>query len=208
LINKTFDDRSSDYDRVDYRLRYTADMAESIRSNIKIDGEMEILDYGAGTGLLSMHFSKSVKKIIAVDTSSKMLEKFREKAESFGCETELLNIDLSRECCELSVDGIISSMTLHHIADLETLFANFYTVLKPGAFLAICDIDKENGSFHTVNSGVVHYGFDRSYMRQLFENAGFVSITIEDCCIIRKPQGDYSSFLAHAKKKDIADKSR
>jgi len=41
--------------------------------NIKLDKEMELLDLGAGTGLLSYFVAPFVKKIVAVDNSPSMM---------------------------------------------------------------------------------------------------------------------------------------
>jgi tRNA (cmo5U34)-methyltransferase len=71
---------------------------------------------------------------------------------------------------------IISSMTLHHITDTAALFRQLYGLLIPGGRLCIADLDKEDGSFHTDNTGVFHFGFARDYLRRLLQEAGFKDI--------------------------------
>ena len=191
--------RADEYDSTDYRLRYVDEMAQSILERIPMSREMTIVDFGAGTGLLSERIAPHVGRIIAIDVSPSMIAKLREKKENLPCELELLQMDLSREEYRGDrVDGIVSSMTLHHIEDVPALFGKFKRMLKPGGFLALCDIDTEDGTFHTVDTGVKHYGFDRLELRQWCEKEGFEKVKVDGSALIRKPHGEYQAFVLTA----------
>ncbi|WP_292654848.1 class I SAM-dependent methyltransferase [Nitratifractor sp.] len=191
-----FEVRSAGYDETDYRLRYVDEMAEVIRKHLPLSPAMHLLDFGAGTGLLTERIAPEVSEITAVDISPSMISQLQEKSHLLPCRLSLLQQDLCRdELPEIRVDGIVSTMTLHHIEDVPVLFRHLLTLLKPGGFAAFCDIDTEDGSFHTLDTGVKHLGFDREEIVQWLKEAGFENVEIRDATVIRKPQGDYSAFL-------------
>ena len=191
--------RADEYDSTDYRLRYVDEMAQSILDRVPLDRGVTIVDFGAGTGLLSERIAPHVGKIVAIDVSPSMIAKLMEKKKSMPCELELLQMDLSHEEYRGDrVDGIISSMTLHHIEDVPALFGKFRRMLKPGGFLALCDIDTEDGTFHTLDTGVRHHGFDRDEIARWCENEGFLNVKVGESALIRKPHGEYQAFVLTA----------
>ena len=52
---------------------------------------------------------------------------------------------------------------MHHVKDTDNMVKQFAVHLKPGAKIALADLDTEDGSFHTKGvEGVYHNGFERS----------------------------------------------
>jgi len=190
--------KASDYDKEVRRIKSSEAIANKIRKNIAIDKSMHLLDFGSGTGLLLEELASEVSKITAVDISPSMTKVLREK--SIPCELDIKEIDLTKEPLDIKVDGIISSMTMHHIKDIEAMFKKFYSMLKRGGFIAIADLDKENGTFHSVDTGVAHFGFDRDEFLEYAKGAGFKNCKIEDATTISKSYGDYGVFLLTASK--------
>ena len=196
-----FANKSKSWDMSSMRVQNAQGIASLIAQNIKLNKDMEIMDFGAGTGLLSYFVAQKVHKIIAVDNSPSMLKEFHAKKSEFACETEILECDLSQENIDKEFDGIISSMTIHHLEDTKALFAKFYKMLKPQGFIAIADLDTENGSFHSDNTGVYHFGFDRSTLENIAQELGFKNIKFELANTIKKPQNEFNVFLMTAEKK-------
>jgi len=65
-------------------------------------------------------------------------------------------------------------MTMHHIPDVAALVRTFHGMLKPGGWLALADLDAEDGSFHGGDAvGVMHQGFDRAALQADLRAAGF-----------------------------------
>lgn len=96
-------------------------------------------------------------------------------------------------------DLIMSAMALHHIKDTSKLINSFYEHLKPGAKVALADLDKEDGSFHPEGSEVVfHSGFERDYLQKLLENNGFNNVHFATAHTINKGEKQYPVFLAVA----------
>ena len=197
----TFDDKAKEWDKLPLRVQNAINIAEAIKKRVHLSKDMEVMDFGVGTGLLGFEIAKQVKKVYGVDTSKKMLEELEAK------NTEELSIepvfaDITKEPIDLKVDGIVSSMTLHHIEDLERFFETIKKNLKPGGFIAISDLESEDGSFHSDNTGVHHFGFDEKKLKDIVQNAGFTNITFETIHTINKPHKDFPVFLLTAFKGD------
>ncbi len=119
----------------------------------------------------------------------------RIKCHEFACETEVLEKDLSTETLDRKFDGIISSMTIHHLEDTKTLLLKLYGMLNDGGFMAIADLDSEDGSFHSDNTGVFHYGFDRIILENMAKEVGFKNIRFDLASTINKPHRTFTVFL-------------
>jgi len=195
-----FAHKSKSWDMNSKRVQNAKGIAELIVKNIKLDKSMEIMDFGAGTGLLSYFVAPYVEKIVAVDNSPSMLLEFQSKCNEFVCKTEVIEKDLSVESLERSFDGIISSMTIHHLDNTLALFAKFYSMLHDGGFIAIADLDSEDGSFHSDNTGVFHHGFDREALQLIAEEAGFKNVKFDLASTINKPHRTFTVFLLTAVK--------
>ncbi len=195
-----FAHKSKSWDMNSKRVQNAKSIAALIVKNIKLNRSMEVMDFGAGTGLLSYFIAPFVRKIVAVDNSPSMLVEFENKCDEFSCETEVIEKDLSTETLDKKFDGIISSMTIHHLEDTTTLLSKLYTMLNDDGFIAIADLDSEDGSFHSDNTGVYHYGFDRIILENIAKRAGFKEIKFDLASTINKPHREFTVFLMTAVK--------
>ena len=195
-----FAKKANDYDREQSRTQNVSTIAQTILKEVSFSKEMSIMDFGSGTGLLLTEIAPYVGKITAVDISSSMNAVLKSKKEDIKCSLEIVQMDLSKETLNKKFDAIISSMTIHHIEDTLTLFKKFHSLLKDGGIVAIADLDTEDGTFHTEDTGVFHCGFDREDFVQIVKNAGFNDIKIQNASTIVKPTNEYSVFLITAKK--------
>jgi len=195
-----FASKAKDYDKEQKRVDNVANISNAILKNITLKPNMYLVDFGSGSGLLLENIAPYVEKITAIDVSASMNNVLKEKLNNIDCNVDILELDLSTTNVDLKVDGIISSMTMHHIKDVEAMFKKFYKMLKPNAFIAIADLNTEDGSFHKVDTGVEHFGFEPSHLAQKAKNAGFKDIQTMQCSTIIKPYGEYEVFLLIAKK--------
>lgn len=133
------------------------------------------LDFGAGTGLVTLAMSEHASEVTALDTSAEMLRVLGEKLAAGGVtNVRTLRADLAAgDGVDGRFDLIASSMSLHHVRDTARLLAVFYGLLAPGGRIALADLDREDGTFHSDNAGVEHYGFERAGLIGLAEAAGF-----------------------------------
>lgn len=196
-----FDRKAATWDASERRQALAQSVADAIGRRVALEPSMHLLDFGAGTGLLSERLLPRVGRIVAVDTSEKMLQKFREKLGDTG-KVETLHGDVLELEGEHLYDGIVSSMTMHHIPDIDALFATLYRLLKPGGFLAVADLAEEDGTFHDQgNEGVHHFGFDPETLKRRAERAGFVEAETEIAHTVEKPGGRrYDILLLSATK--------
>ncbi len=195
-----FAHKSKNWDIDSTRVRNAKEISDIILKNIKLNSSMELIDLGAGTGLLTYFIAPYVRKITAIDNSPSMLEEFIDKQAEFGCKTEVLAANIMIDDIKIKADGIISSMTMHHIEDIEALFFKLFNMLNKGGFIALADLDSEDGSFHSDNDGVYHHGFDRKMLADIAKKAGFKNIIFETANIIEKPHRNFSVFTMIAQK--------
>lgn len=187
--------KAESYDSETKRVNNVDNIANSIISSISFNRDMQIMDFGSGTGLLLERVAPFVKKITAVDVSESMCKQLGEKIKDLGCEVEILQMDLTKTKLETKFDAIVSSMTMHHIKDIQAMFNDFYNMLNDNGTIAISDLDIEDGTFHTEDTGVFHFGFDRNEFQFKAIAAGFKNVKIITASIDEKPHGKYPVFL-------------
>jgi cyclopropane fatty-acyl-phospholipid synthase-like methyltransferase len=195
-----FEHKAGTYEKDDNRVSNVENIANSIIASVSLDRSMHLMDFGSGTGLLLERIAPLVHKITAIDISKSMNAQLAKKQASLGCEIEILELDLASADITQKYDGIISSMTMHHVQDVGAMFLKFHSLLNDGGIIAISDLDSEDGSFHTEDTGVFHSGFDRESIAQAAKLAQFRDVKVVDASIVRKPHGEYPVFLLTAKK--------
>ncbi len=194
-----FKDKAENWDDGTVRKSTPLAIAEAIKNKFVLNKNMKIMDFGVGTGLLGFEIAKEVKKVFGVDMSHSMLSKLQEK-NTPELSIKAIEQDIVKEPLLDIFDGIVSSMTLHHVQDLEEFFLSIYKNLNEDGFIAIADLEKENGSFHSDNIGVYHFGFKKKELCEIVKNCGFKDVLIEHVTTISKPQRDFEVFLLSAKR--------
>ena len=195
-----FAHKAADFDKNKARTDNVQHIADTLTATIALNRNMHLMDFGSGTGLLLERIAPLVGKITAVDVSESMNAQLLAKQAQIACELELRAVDLVHATLDECFDGIISSMTLHHVEDIPALLRKFHQLLKPGGFIALADLDSEDGSFHSEDTGVFHHGFDRDTLRRIADAAGFSQVTIQHTSVISKPHRDFSVFLLTAQR--------
>jgi ubiquinone/menaquinone biosynthesis C-methylase UbiE len=206
-MKRDFDKVAVSWDDEPRRVKLAGDLARAIIREVELTRNMDLLDFGCGTGLISLHLQPHVRSLRGVDTSAGMLEVFQGKLKERGI-TNVSTVLLD-PAKETRIDGnfhlVVSGMTLHHIQDVEALFKEFYRLLLPGGKVCVADLDAEDGSFHSDLTGVAHFGFERIHVRAMLENAGFVEIRDMTATSIIKDaelptRREYPVFLMTARK--------
>ncbi|HEY3298964.1 MAG TPA: class I SAM-dependent methyltransferase, partial [Armatimonadota bacterium] len=131
---RDFDAASKTWDDNPGRTALAMHVAEAILKAIPVSENMDAIDYGCGTGLITLALQPHVRSITGLDSSAGMLEALRSKA----AEREIANVrtmlvDLESDSIpDMHADLIVSSMTMHHISDVSGVFHKFYEMLNPG----------------------------------------------------------------------------
>ncbi len=170
-----FDSRAARWDQLPRRVALANAVVETIIREVDPQPFMRMLDYGAGTGLVTLGLLPLVKEAIAVDSSQGMLEQLRGKLQEAGIDNlQTLFIDLDAEWrLPTGVDLLVSSMTMHHVSDVPGLLRHFRESMNPGGVLCIADLDLEDGTFHDNPDGIHHNGFACAQLENFFACAGF-----------------------------------
>ncbi len=172
-------------------------IANTILDVISLNSNMNVLDFGCGTGLVTLRLQPFVASIVAVDSSAGMLEVLNKKIESqniTNITTQQLDIEHG-DVLEGSYDLIVSSMTLHHVRETKPLLEQFCKIAAPNGYLCIADLDPDQGLFHGYYEGIFHFGFDRDTMRRTFEELGFDNIEFRTAAeIVRFVPGGMRPF--------------
>jgi 2-polyprenyl-3-methyl-5-hydroxy-6-metoxy-1,4-benzoquinol methylase len=176
--NRNFDQDAASWDQLPRRVKVAQDIAQSMILELRPTPDMDVLDFGCGTGLLTLALQPFVRSITGVDSSSGMLDVFQTKIkEQHLSNVKANHVDLDKgDVLTGSYHLIVSSMTLHHVKNISPLIKQFYAILFPAGHLAIADLDLDDGKFHSNNDGVFHFGFDRAKLRKVFSEAGFDNV--------------------------------
>ncbi|MDJ0780063.1 MAG: class I SAM-dependent methyltransferase [Gammaproteobacteria bacterium] len=199
-MSDLFAAKAGDWDASDRRTQLAAAVGASILERVPLHEQMQVLDFGAGTGLVAARLAPRVGRIVAVDVSPAMLEKLATKPELEG-KVETLCRDILAEPLDERFDLIASAMTLHHVEDTSRLLTTFREMLNDSGTIALADLDQEDGSFHPPGTeGVFHSGFDRADLRARLESHGFEQVEFSTAHVIRREERDYPVFLVTASK--------
>jgi ubiquinone/menaquinone biosynthesis C-methylase UbiE len=195
-----FDDAAKDWDTKPRRVQLAHVIAGAIKSSLMLDKEMTGLDYGCGTGLVTLEVAPEIRKMYGLDTSRGMISALEEKISR----QEVMNVaPFHGELHDLHIpplDLIMISMTLHHIKKHQELLSQCGDFLKPGGILVIADLEKEDGSFHEDNQDIAHFGFETALLGHQLQNCGFTRIKTQTIYTISRKDRDYPVFLLSAEK--------
>ena len=199
-MSDLFNKKADDWDVNDVVKQLSTAIGASILKHVPLDAEMEVMDFGAGTGLVCSHVAPLVRKIVAVDISKAMLDKLVSKPEFHG-KVEALCQNILDNPVDVKFDLIMSAMAIHHVDDTDKLIKRFAEHLKPGASVALADLDKEDGTFHPQDvQGVFHLGFERGAFQAILEKHGFEDVRFITAHTVNKPEKNFPIFLVTATK--------
>ncbi|HEY1902194.1 MAG TPA: metalloregulator ArsR/SmtB family transcription factor [Terracidiphilus sp.] len=139
---------------------------------------MVIADLGAGEGAFALLLAQRAKKVIAVDTSAKMIEVGHEQALRHGVENveyrlgdmEDLPIDSA------SVDLVFFSQSLHHALHPERAVSEANRILVPNGRIVILDLVKHRFEEARELYADEWLGFSETELEAMLEKAAFTEI--------------------------------
>ncbi|MDQ6823369.1 MAG: class I SAM-dependent methyltransferase [Candidatus Eremiobacteraeota bacterium] len=93
-----------------------------------------VLDAGCASGELSAWLLQQGAKVTALDRSAAFLAMIRERLSS---PVDVVQADLAKQLpfSDAAFDVIVSSLTLHYVANWDALMCEFFRVTKPGGRL-------------------------------------------------------------------------
>ena len=203
----SFDQQAQDWDKDPKKVERAEIIAREINDFIQPNHKLDGFEFGCGTGLLSYYLKDHFKTITLADTSKGMiavLEEKIKKEELHHFNALLLDL-LTDRVPQKKYDVVYTLMTMHHILDTEKILQKFSDIIKPGGYLCLADLDKEDGSFHSQMPDFNgHFGFNRAELSKLLKQNGF-QVEYNDICyeIVRIKEDvkkSYPLFLMIGKK--------
>lgn len=209
MQTSSFNERARNWDSDPKKVERAWTVATEIKKQVHLEHAMTALEYGCGTGLLSFALKDEFSSITLADTSEGMLDVLAEKIALQDIQNMFpKKLDLVNDPLPIQKFNILYSlMTLHHIPEVENILQKFFDVLLPDGWIAISDLDAEDGSFHGVEQQHVHKGFERNALQKQVETAGFVDVHFFTVFHMTKTVGDgirnFPIFLMIARKPNI-----
>jgi ubiquinone/menaquinone biosynthesis C-methylase UbiE len=175
MENNVFEQMAKRYD-TEERIELAKVIVKEVRPELRNSKSKSLLDYGSGTGLISLELSDLVDSILLVDSSKQMLEVAKAKISHKGItNSKVFYSDFTLETPELKADIVLMSLVLLHIPDTKKILQELFTILNNGGKLVIIDFDKNDKIHHPK----VHNGFSHEELKKRLSEAGFKSIEIK-----------------------------
>jgi ubiquinone/menaquinone biosynthesis C-methylase UbiE len=189
---RDFNKEAATWDEDPGRVKVANDIADTLLEEMELTPEMDVFDFGCGTGLITLRLSPLVRSVTGVDSSMGMLDILKAKIEKRHIQNVRTRyLDPERgDVLEGHYDLVVSSMTLHHVQEIGPLLERLYKIVAPGGCLCIADLDLSEGQFHGDNTGVFHFGFDREILRHAFAEAGLEDVRTRTAAQVLKPARD------------------
>ena len=162
---------------------------------------MVIADLGAGEGTFSQLLARRAERVIAVDSSEKMVQFGSDLARKH----ELTNLEYrlgDMEAAPLSdgeVDLAFFSQSLHHCLHPGQAIAEAWRILKPNGRIAILDLLRHHFEEAREMYADVWLGFTELELRRFLEEGGFCDVDFS--VVHREPEAPhFETVLAVARK--------
>ncbi len=196
-----FDERAATWDDDPAHVERAQVVAGAIRDAVPLALSVRLLEYGAGTGLVSQALRDTVGPITMADTSAGMRKVMEDKvAAGVIADARVWDLDLASAplpASEERFDLIVTVLTLHHLPRLEPVLSNLAALVAEGGHLAIVDLDEEDGTFHG-DGFDGHHGFDHDALADDLRHGGFTDVSFQQCHQLVRDGRIYPLFLATA----------
>jgi tRNA (cmo5U34)-methyltransferase len=107
------------------------------------DDRFEVLDLGAGTGLLSAMVAEAFPKarFTLFDVTPEMLMIARQRLKPLGKRVRFVTADFAKAAPSKSYDAVVSALAIHHLPDSgkRHLFGDIFKYLTPGGVFINAD---------------------------------------------------------------------
>lgn len=202
--NARFSGEAADWDKRPFVAKASKEALDAILKRFSAlssdKRDLDILEIGCGTGLLSFLIAPYAKTVVAVDAAQGMIDVLTNKTQAPGAAKNIVPVCVMLEDPEdshlppadvskpdgprMKFDLIISHLALHHIPDLSSLLGMMKGCLKDGGSTALTDFEDfgpEARRFHSKAklAGVERDGINAEAMAKLMREAGFANVRVE-----------------------------
>ncbi|WP_018922691.1 class I SAM-dependent methyltransferase [Salsuginibacillus kocurii] len=175
MENNVFEQLAKQYD-TEERMELAKVIVKEVRPELGDSTSKSLIDYGGGTGLVSLELADLVDSILLVDSSKQMLEVAKAKASHKEItNSKVLYSDFTQETPELKADIVLMSLVLLHIPDTKNILQRLFNLLNHDGKLIIVDFDKND----KINHPKIHNGFSHEKLKKRLTEVGFKSTEIK-----------------------------
>ncbi|MFA5824075.1 MAG: class I SAM-dependent methyltransferase, partial [Thermodesulfovibrionales bacterium] len=143
IEKRDFDKEAATWDEAPARVKLANDIVAAISDEIVLTSNMDVLDFGCGTGLLTLRLQPVVHSITGVDSSQGMINVLKAKIDKQNLpnvRTQYIDTEKGN-ILGGNYNLIVSGMTLHHVKEIRSLIDRFYRIVAPSGYLCIADLD-------------------------------------------------------------------
>ena len=162
MEDNVFEQMANRYD-TEERMELARVIVEEVRPELQNSKSKSLIDYGSGTGLVSLELADLVDSVLLVDSSQQMLEVAKAKISRRGITNSKV------------ADIVLLSLVLLHIPDTTRILQELFSILNHGGKLIIIDFDKND----KINHPKVHNGFSHEELKNRLSEVGFKSIEMK-----------------------------
>ena len=205
VLKKLQDKMRSFFDAVAGRLgkdyvpgRSWKGMAEAL---LRLMPPLVIADLGAGEGTFALLLAQRASKVIAVDTSAKMIEVAREEAQRHGVKNVEYRLGDMEEVPvdSASVDLVFFSQSLHHALHPDRALGEAGRILRSGGRIVILDLVRHRFEEARELYADEWLGFSEADLESMLLKAGFTAV--QTSVVHKEPESpQFQTLLAVADK--------
>jgi ubiquinone/menaquinone biosynthesis C-methylase UbiE len=174
MEQNVFEEMAKRYD-TEERIELAQIVAEEVKKELQDSTSQTLIDYGSGTGLVSLALTDMVESVLLIDSSEQMVEVAKSKITQRGIDNAaVLYSDFTQGSPEVKADIVLMSLVLLHIPDTKQILQELNSILHNGGKLIIVDFDKNE----TISHPKVHNGFVHEELKEQLSEAGFTSTEI------------------------------
>ncbi len=198
MQENVFEEMAKRYDTED-RIELAKIISTEVRKKLQDAKAKTLVDYGSGTGLVSLALTDLVQSVLLVDSSEQMTAVAKGKiARKELRNAEVLHTDFTKELPTMKADIVLMSLVLLHIPETKTILQNLYHILNEHGQLIIIDFDENDEVSHPL----IHSGFSHEGLKEILAEVGFKSTEIKTFHHGKNifANKDASMFIAHSRK--------
>lgn len=148
---------------------------------LRLTPAIDIVDLGAGEGLLSQLLARRARTVICVDNAPRMVEVGQTLAREHGIDNlryllgDIESVPLADQCCDL----VLLSQALHHAEHPRQALAEAHRLLRTGGQVLVLDLYEH--SFEKARELYADrwLGFTHNRLYEWLREAGFQQVSVE-----------------------------
>jgi SAM-dependent methyltransferase len=161
---------------------------------------LRVVDFGCGTGVLTLEIARWAKTVTAIDRNASALAKARAESKRLQISNvTFLEADLEKLPLEsMSQDLVVISQSLHHVQSPDLVLREAARILKIGGRVVVLELQPHLEHWVRTRLGHVHLGFESEALRDMLTMAGFGHSQLVPA--LRDPSSPFKAFLLSAER--------